>query len=249
MCHNNETTSAVVETLQPDCDLSHLKVEDRPLIASSQDIAELFFSISHFDRELMVSGGVDANGRLIYWEIVAEVASDAPVLSDTNPFRKALELGAASIFLVHNHKSNSLKPTIEDLELTEAVARAGMLLKIPLSDHVIVSEKGSYSILHPDALQAMSCSVIKPSFQSMRKKELLLRWNCGHCKAVNRSTAMSQIKTVLKGISTPVTCVRCQAPAWLACEFEIAKPASFQSAGSFVEQRRGSLRKATSTVS
>lgn len=55
-------------------------------------------------------------------------------------FRPALVHNAASIVMVHNHPSGDPTPSRQDRELTTAVARAGDLLLIPLTDHVIIGE-------------------------------------------------------------------------------------------------------------
>ena len=61
-------------------------------------------------------------------------------------FKNALEQGAVSLILVHNHPSGSTTPSKEDLELTQRVRNAGDTLDIKLLDHVIVTEKEYYSI-------------------------------------------------------------------------------------------------------
>ena len=61
-------------------------------------------------------------------------------------FKNALEQGAVSLILVHNHPSGSITPSKEDIKLTERVRNAGDTLDIKLLDHVIVTEKEYYSI-------------------------------------------------------------------------------------------------------
>ena len=61
-------------------------------------------------------------------------------------FKNALEQGAVSLILVHNHPSGSTTPSKEDIKLTERVRNAGDTLDIKLLDHVIVTEKEYYSI-------------------------------------------------------------------------------------------------------
>ena len=53
----------------------------------------------------------------------------------------ALEQGAVSLILSHNHPSGSTIPSKEDLQLTQRVREAGQLLDIHLLDHVIITEK------------------------------------------------------------------------------------------------------------
>ncbi|MCD6427798.1 MAG: DNA repair protein, partial [Caldisericaceae bacterium] len=52
---------------------------------------------------------------------------------------------AASIILVHNHPSGSLKPSPEDRQITNRLVEIGKLVGIKILDHVIVSKKGYYS--------------------------------------------------------------------------------------------------------
>ncbi len=60
-------------------------------------------------------------------------------------FRKALEYHANSIILIHNHPSGNLSPSKADLQLTKKIKDAGMLMDIPILDHVIFSNEGYYS--------------------------------------------------------------------------------------------------------
>lgn len=56
--------------------------------------------------------------------------------------KRALEVGATAIILVHNHPSGDPKPSQADIDMTRAVVRAGEPFGIILHDHIIVSRKG-----------------------------------------------------------------------------------------------------------
>ena len=60
--------------------------------------------------------------------------------------KTALEQGAVSMILIHNHPSGSLTPSKEDIQLTQRVKEAGQLLDIRLLDHVIITEKNYRSL-------------------------------------------------------------------------------------------------------
>lgn len=60
--------------------------------------------------------------------------------------KEALELGATSIILCHNHPSGNLSPSQADLTFTQKVIRAASLLDILVLDHIIVSQAGYYSM-------------------------------------------------------------------------------------------------------
>ena len=60
-------------------------------------------------------------------------------------FKKALELGAVSLILAHNHPSGTLKPSESDIKLTAKIKKAGESLDITVLDHLIVTEKTYFS--------------------------------------------------------------------------------------------------------
>ena len=60
-------------------------------------------------------------------------------------FKTALELGATSIILCHNHPSGALKPSDADIKITKKLKLAGESLDILILDHVIVTEHHYYS--------------------------------------------------------------------------------------------------------
>lgn len=59
--------------------------------------------------------------------------------------KRALELLASKIILVHNHPSGMAKPSSQDVALTTKIQQAAQLFDVELIDHVIVSSEGSYS--------------------------------------------------------------------------------------------------------
>lgn len=60
-------------------------------------------------------------------------------------YRNALELGATSIILGHNHPSGTLKPSHADLGLTRRIKAAGESLEIKVLDHLIITQKAYFS--------------------------------------------------------------------------------------------------------
>lgn len=72
---------------------------------------------------------------------VSATVVDAKVL-----FRLAIEAGASSVILVHNHPSGNLTPSRSDIDLTKKLVKAGEALDITVLDHLIVSELGYRSL-------------------------------------------------------------------------------------------------------
>ena len=59
--------------------------------------------------------------------------------------KRALELGASAIIMVHNHPSGNPTPSKADIEMTREVREAAAKLGIVLHDHVIVGREGESS--------------------------------------------------------------------------------------------------------
>ncbi len=59
--------------------------------------------------------------------------------------KRALELGATAIIMVHNHPSGDPQPSKADIEMTKEVRDAGRKLGITLHDHLIMTKAGHAS--------------------------------------------------------------------------------------------------------
>ena len=59
--------------------------------------------------------------------------------------KRALELGASALIMVHNHPSGDPTPSRADIKMTRHVREAGEKLGITLHDHIIVSHNGHRS--------------------------------------------------------------------------------------------------------
>lgn len=60
--------------------------------------------------------------------------------------KRALELNAAALILVHNHPSGDPTPSRADIEMTREVAKAAGALGIDVHDHLIIGRKGHVSL-------------------------------------------------------------------------------------------------------
>lgn len=60
--------------------------------------------------------------------------------------RRALDLHATAIIVVHNHPSGDPSPSQQDIRLTRDLAEAGRHLNVTLHDHVIIGANGHSSM-------------------------------------------------------------------------------------------------------
>ncbi|MDH4129584.1 MAG: hypothetical protein OEV44_12565, partial [Spirochaetota bacterium] len=62
-------------------------------------------------------------------------------------FEIGLKYHAASFILVHNHPSGYSTPSQKDMLLTKKLVIAGDMLRIPISDHIVIGEEEYFSFL------------------------------------------------------------------------------------------------------
>ncbi len=73
--------------------------------------------------------------------------SDAfTVVDPKQVYKPAVALGACAVILAHNHPSGDPEPSPQDLQVTQAVARAGATLGVPLLDHLIIAGQHTTSL-------------------------------------------------------------------------------------------------------
>jgi DNA repair protein RadC len=80
-------------------------------------------------------------------ELVAKGSYSQASIDPREIVRRALDIGAASILLAHNHPSGSCRPSTSDIEVTRTLARALALFEISVFDHLIVTPRRWCSML------------------------------------------------------------------------------------------------------
>ncbi|WP_341705087.1 DNA repair protein RadC [Ferrovibrio sp.] len=83
-------------------------------------------------------------------QVIADEAQQRGTIDHTPVYprevvRRALELNAAALILVHNHPSGDPTPSRADIEMTRQVAQAASALGIALHDHLVIGRKGHVS--------------------------------------------------------------------------------------------------------
>ena len=81
---------------------------------------------------------LDATGRLRADEAQARGTVNHTPVYPREVVRRALELKAAAVILVHNHPSGDPTASREDLEMTRRIMDAGSVVGLVIRDHVII---------------------------------------------------------------------------------------------------------------
>ena len=119
---------------------------ERPIITNSahcfQQLAPVLQDLAHEEFWMLL---LNQAGRLISRKQVSRGGVTSTVVDARLIFKAALEEGAVSIILGHNHPSGNLRPSNADLKLTQKLKKAGEHLDIRVLDHLIIGERSYYS--------------------------------------------------------------------------------------------------------
>lgn len=116
-------------------------------ITSAIDLFEKIKKIDiDFSRENFIVFYLTQRNTIINSENVFTGAIDACVVDPRVIFRKALLNNAVRIILAHNHPSEELTPSDEDIEVAQTLKELGEKLDIKVLDSIIFSETKFYSL-------------------------------------------------------------------------------------------------------
>jgi DNA repair protein RadC len=148
------TVSGVGEAVALDLKLLHEaslrvakeQVARRPVISSwSALLAYVKAALAHEAREQFRVLYLDKKNQLIADEVMNRGTVDHAPVYPREVVRRALELSASAIILVHNHPSGDPTPSGADVDMTRQIVEAAKALRISVHDHLVVGRDGTAS--------------------------------------------------------------------------------------------------------
>jgi DNA repair protein RadC len=126
--------------------MSQGKVLKRPIISSWNALLDYCrVTMSHRDTELFRVLFLDRKNVLIADEIQGKGTVDHVPVYPREVIKRALDLNASALILVHNHPSGDPTPSNADIEMTETIRRACEGMGITLHDHLIIGKSTEVS--------------------------------------------------------------------------------------------------------
>jgi DNA repair protein RadC len=122
------------------------QVARRPVISSwNALIAYVKTALAHEAREQFRVLFLDKKNQLIADEVMNRGTVDHAPVYPREVVRRALELSASALILVHNHPSGDPSPSSADVDMTKQVVEAARVLRIGVHDHLVVGRHGTAS--------------------------------------------------------------------------------------------------------
>ncbi len=127
--------------------LTRAEIETRPRLKSAKEVLDYcHLAMAREPVEQLRLLFLDARMRLLADEVQQVGTVDHLPAYPREIVKRALELGATGMILVHNHPAGDPSPSRADIEMTKAVALAAAPLGIALHDHLIVARDGHSSL-------------------------------------------------------------------------------------------------------
>lgn len=131
--------------------MPRFKLSEKPVVQNSRTTYEIL--LQHWDagkmllleefKVILLNNAARVLGIVdISQGGIAHVAVDLQIV-----FATALKANASSIIMAHNHPSGALKPSTNDIQLTDKACAAGRILGIRVLDHLIVTPDKYFSFL------------------------------------------------------------------------------------------------------
>lgn len=112
-------------------------------IATSDDVVRLFRpQLERLTHEECWVVYLTASNRVIERQRVSQGGVTGTVVDHRLIVKRALELLATQLILIHNHPSGTPEASAQDRALTYRIAKAAALFDIRLLDHVIIARGG-----------------------------------------------------------------------------------------------------------
>jgi DNA repair protein RadC len=104
------------------------------------------------DREIFRVLFLDKKNGLIADEVQGVGTVDHAPVYPREVIRRALELSASAIILLHNHPSGDPTPSVQDVKMTQDIIAVCKPLGLTVHDHIIVGRHGNASLKRLDLI-------------------------------------------------------------------------------------------------
>lgn len=130
--------------------LARGQIRKRPVLSSWSSVIDYCRTTMAFaEKEQFRILFLDKRNQLIVDELQQVGTVDHTPVYPREVVKRALELSATALILVHNHPSGDPTPSHADIEMTQTIIKIAAPLGIAVHDHIIVGKEGNASFKGP----------------------------------------------------------------------------------------------------
>lgn len=124
----------------------YYKTSEAVKVSTPEDLLPLISDLANQKQEHFICITLNGANEVIAKRTVTVGLLNHSLVHPREVFADAISDRAASVICVHNHPSNTLEPSSQDIAVTRQLAEAGNLLGIRLLDHLIIARAGFVSM-------------------------------------------------------------------------------------------------------
>lgn len=146
--HRVESLLARLRVLHDDLNAQlYAHPAERPIIKCPGDVAQLLIPfMAHLDHEELWVICLDSRNRIMYLVTLYIGSVNSSQIRVGEIFHQAIKEKSPAIIVAHNHPSEDVTPSPDDIVVTRSIVQAGKLLDIELLDHLVIGGKNWISM-------------------------------------------------------------------------------------------------------
>lgn len=123
-------------------------LSDVPMDGPEAAVKVMADMLKDYDREVVAIVNLQTDGKPINMNVVSMGALDQSIAHPRELLKSTILSNASAIMLVHNHPSNKLQPSMDDIATTARVKQLCDLIGVKFLDHIIVGPGRDYYSFH-----------------------------------------------------------------------------------------------------
>lgn len=123
-------------------------LSDVPMDGPEAAVKVMADMLKDYDREVVAIVNLQTDGKPINMNVVSMGALDQSIAHPREILKSTILSNASAIMLVHNHPSNKLQPSMDDIATTSRVKQLCDLIGVKFLDHIIVGPGRDYYSFH-----------------------------------------------------------------------------------------------------
>ncbi|KPH14174.1 DNA repair protein RadC [Chryseobacterium sp. ERMR1:04] len=122
------------------------EIPEKPVISNSNDAYQILKNqLSDLRTEEFWAVFLNQSNKVLHTSQLTQGGINQSIVDVRILFKIALDHFSTGIIIAHNHPSGNLKPSKEDIDITQKIKEGGALLNIQLLDHLIVTQNSYLS--------------------------------------------------------------------------------------------------------
>ena len=123
-------------------------LSDVPMDGPEAAVKVMADMLEDYDREVVAIVNLQTDGKPINMNVVSMGVLDQSIAHPREILKSTILSNASAIMLVHNHPSNKLQPSMDDIATTARVKQLCDLIGVKFLDHIIVGPGRDYYSFH-----------------------------------------------------------------------------------------------------